>query len=65
MEDRLAYEMYKEIYEEMNKLIRDNKLVFEDFYIINSPYYKEIDLLTKEQHGMLKRMIPIIPGRRK
>ena len=28
---------------------------------INLPYYNEIDRLTKDQHGMIKRMFPIIP----
>ncbi len=61
MKDRLAYEKYREIYEEINQLIRDNERVFEEFYKINLPYMKQIDLLTREQHGMIKRMFPIIP----
>ncbi len=61
MKDRLAYEEYREIYEEINQLIRDNERVFEEFYKINLPYMKQIDLLTREQHGMIKRMFPIIP----
>lgn len=59
--DRLAYEEYREIYEEINKLIKDNGYVFEEFHKIILPYMKEIDLLTREQHGMIKRMFPIIP----
>lgn len=59
--DRIAYEEYREIYEEINKLIRDNEYLFEEFYKINLPFMQEIDILTREQHGMIKRMFPIIP----
>lgn len=59
--DRLAYEEYREIYEEINKLIKDNGYVFEEFYKINLPYMRQISLLTREQHSMIKRMFPIIP----
>ena len=48
-----------------NQLIRENERVFEEFYKINLPYYTQIDLLTREQHGLIKRMIPLIPERRK
>ena len=61
MKDRLEYEKYKSIYEEINQLIRDNQIVFDEFYKINLSYYNEIDRLTKDQHGMIKRMFPIIP----
>jgi hypothetical protein len=61
MKEKLEYEKYKSIYEEINQLIRDNQIVFDEFYKINLPYYTEIDRLTKDQHGMIKRMFPIIP----
>lgn len=61
MKDKIAYEEYKEIYEEINKLIKDNEYIFEEFHKINLPYMREISLLTGEQHGMIKRMFPIIP----
>ena len=63
--DRLSYQQYKEIYEEINQLIKDNQFVFEEFYKINLPYMRQIDLITREQHSMIKRMIPLIPERRK
>lgn len=65
MKDKLEYEKYKTIYEEINQLIRENERVFEEFYKINLPYMREISLLTREQHSMIKRMFPIIPERRK
>lgn len=59
--DKVSYEEYREIYEEVNALIRDNEYVFEEFYKIIFPYMREINALTKDQHGMIKRMFPIIP----
>lgn len=59
--EKLEYEKYRTIYEEINKLVRENKRVFDEFYKINLPYYREINILTKEQSGMIKRMFPIIP----
>lgn len=64
-EDRMKYLEYVELYQEVNQLIRENERVFEEFYKINLPYYTQIDLLTREQHGLIKRMIPLIPERRK
>lgn len=61
MKDRIAYEEYLEIYHEMNKFIQDNEYIFDEFYKINLPYYNEIEKLTREQSGMIKRMFPIIP----
>ena len=60
-EDRLVYEEYKQIYEEVNELIRDKKDVFEEFYQVNLPYMREVAKLANEQHGMIKRMFPILP----
>lgn len=64
MKDRVTYEEYSEIYEEINQLIQDNQFVFDEFYKINLPYYEEISKLSKEQHSMIKRMFPIIPERK-
>ena len=59
--EKLEIEKYRAIYEEVNRLIRENERVFEEFYKINLPYYREINILTKEQHGIIKRIFPIIP----
>lgn len=61
MRDKISYQEYRELYEEINKLIKENEYVFEEVYKINLPYMIEIDKLTQEQHGMIKRMFPIIP----
>lgn len=61
MKQRLAYEEYKVIYDEINKFIKENEYIFEEFYKINLPYMREIEKLTKDQHSMVKRMFPIVP----
>ena len=43
----------------------ENQFLFEEFYKINLPYYREVSKLANEQHGMIKRMFPIIPSKRK
>lgn len=58
---KISYEEYKKSYDEINVLIRDNKDIFEQFYYSNLPYYIEIDELTKNQHGLIKRVLPFIP----
>ena len=65
MKDRISYEEYLEIYEEMNKLIKEKEDIFELFYKVNLPYYREVRRLANEHHGMIKRMFPIIPEIRK
>jgi hypothetical protein len=59
--EKIDYEKYKFIYEEINQLILEHQYLFEEFYKINLPYYREISKLADEQNGMIKRMIPIIP----
>ena len=61
MKERLAYEEYKVIYDEINEFIKENEYIFEEFYKINLPYMREIEKLTKDQHSMVKRMFPIVP----
>ena len=63
--DKIDYEQYRSIYEEINRMVLENQFLFEEFYKINLPYYKEVSKLANEQHGMIKRMFPIIPGKRK
>lgn len=62
--DKIDYKEYRRIYEEINKIILANQYLFEEFYKINLPYYREISKLVNEQHGMIKRMIPIIPNKK-
>ena len=50
-----------QVYKEMLEIIRDNKEVFEEFYKINKHYYNAIHRWAEPQHGMIKRMFPIIP----
>ena len=64
-EQNFDYEEYKRVYKEMLEIIRDNKEVFEEFYKINSYYYDAIHRCAEPQHGMIKRMFPIIPTLKK
>ena len=64
--NNVSYEEYCEVYREILELIKDKQEIFDEFYQINLPYYERIDKIMEDQHGMIKRMIPIIPsGRRK
>lgn len=63
--NKIDYEQYRSIYEEINRMILANQFLFEEFYKINLPYYREVSKLANEQHGMIKRMFPIIPGKSK
>ncbi len=46
---------------EVLELIKASEPIFEEFYKVNEPYYEAIEKLTKNQHGMITRMFPIIP----
>ena len=63
--NKLTYEEYKKSYREVLELIKANPQVLEAFYNLNQEYYEILERLTREQHGMIKRMIPIIPNKRK
>ena len=58
---KIDYEEYKKVYKETLELIAANKELFEEFYNINKHYYEALHKWTEPQHGMIKRMIPIIP----
>lgn len=63
--NKLTYEEYKKSYREVLELIKANPQFLEAFYNLNQEYYEILERLTREQHGMIKRMIPIIPNKRK
>ena len=50
-----------EVPKETLELIASNKQLFEEFYNINRHYYEAIQKWAEPQHGMIKRMIPVIP----
>lgn len=60
-EEKFDYEEYKKVYKETLELIASNKQLFEEFYNINRHYYEAIQKWAEPQHGMIKRMIPVIP----
>jgi hypothetical protein len=63
--DKLTYEEYQKSYREVLELIKANPRVLEAFYDLNQEYYSILERLTNKQHGMIKRMIPIIPNKKK
>lgn len=58
---QISYEEYQSSYKEVLELIKASEPIFEEFYKVNEPYYAAIEKLTKNQHGMITRMFPIIP----
>ncbi len=61
----LDYDYYCRIYRETQELIESCPEVFERFYEANSCFYDEIYEKMEKQHGLIKRVIPIIPSKRK
>lgn len=54
---------YKEIYKDLLHLMEKSIDLFEMFYLDNLSYYKEIENVARTEHSMIKRYIPIIPGK--
>lgn len=63
--NQVSYEEYKKAYKEVLEIIKSNPFVLEAFYEINKQYYEYLATLCNQQNGMIKRMIPIIPNKRK
>lgn len=63
--EKISYEEYKQKYRELLELIKEKPEIIEAFYQINKELYDRLSTLCEEEHGMLKRMIPIIPEKRR
>lgn len=58
---KISYEEYCDLYKVGLETIKQNLDFLEVFYQTNLPLYNDINRLTKKQHGMIKRMIPLVP----
>lgn len=58
-------EEYRKIYLETVKTCKDNTDLLEKFYEENQEIYSEIYSKSENKSGLIKRMIPIIPQKRK
>lgn len=56
---------YRKKYIKALELCKNNLLLFEKLYNDNCNLYKDIYTLSKEQSGLINRIIPIIPKRSK
>ncbi len=63
--DNVQYEDFCSTYKEVLELIKDNEDIFEVFYESNLDLYKKIYDLTELQHGLIKRVVPFIPGKKR
>lgn len=56
---------YEEMYLKTLKLCLENKDIFESFYQNNKYLIEQIYSLSENQSGLIKRLIPIIPNKKK
>lgn len=61
----VSFEKYEEIYLQALKLCQDNKELFEGFYQNNRYFIDQIYFISENQSGMIKRLMPIIPNKKK
>lgn len=58
-------EEYRKLYLEALKICKDNIDMLEKFYEANKDIYSEIYYKSEEQSGLIKRVLPIIPSKKK
>ena len=62
---KISYEEYCYLYKLTLETIEQNLDFLEDFYQTNLPLYYDVNRLAMEQHGVVKRMIPIVPDKKR
>ena len=61
---QISDEEYRNIYMNSLKECKESLTLFSDFYNHNKELYEDIYKLSNEQHGLIDRLIPIIPKKK-